>query len=138
MLEMHVLFGVKLNKITWSLNIMNKKAPLEKVCHLKTCNHAPSHFITFPRASNRWYEECSFQLLLCNNVLLRWLPGFLFFTVILQDFWAQISSRQKFVEATKTSLSDILKCYYNLPKNGNIKHATSVNTGLLHKYFISF
>ena len=48
------------------------------------------------------------------------------------------SSRQKFVEATKTSLSDILKCYYNLPKNGNIKHATSVNTGLLHKYFISF
>ena len=47
-------------------------------------------------------------------------------------------SCQKVFEATKTTMSDILKCYYNLTKNGNIKSATSVNTRLLHRHFTSF
>ena len=37
-----------------------------------------------------------------------------------------------FLKATKTPLSDIL-ITYDLTKNGNIKPATSGNTGLLHR-----
>ena len=47
-------------------------------------------------------------------------------------------SWQKFLESTKGPLSDILKCYYKLIENGNIKPAPSVNSGLLHRHFTSF
>ena len=42
--------------------------------------------------------------------------------------------KNTFCRSHKNPLSDILKCYYKLAENGNIKSATSVRTGLPHRY----
>ena len=58
--------------------------------------------------------------------------------VFFKNFECECSA-QNVLEATKIPFSDILlKCYYNLTENGNIKSAASFNTELLHRYSTSY
>ena len=73
----------------------------------------------------------------CKNVLFSYLPEIFFHRYSLRILSVKVADKN-FSEATKTPLSDILKCFNDLTEYGNIEPATPLNTRLFHWHFTSF
>ena len=89
-----------------------ERALFEQACHLNTCNRNSSHFIRLPGDSNPW--EISLKMFSLANFQASFPSQVFFKNSEHQCRW------QKFLDAVKAPLSDIL-WYYHLTVNGNMR-----------------